>query len=160
MHTVTNELKGHNRPGHSSAHQERCYFGWAQFAARSKHIKGSKERLFIMTQTHSDRERRKECTAVSLPTTTRNPDLHSRRAHGTWVPCQGCAGTGINQGKSLLANHTNGGQTSADDLQLNKCLTWDRFRYVREEFWNVRLLMTEFDCSEVTLCGLQKVKIH
>ena len=27
-----------------------------------------------------------------------------------------------------------------------------------EEFWNVRLLMTEFDCPEVTLCSWRDVK--
>ena len=29
-----------------------------------------------------------------------------------------------------------------------------------DEFWNVHLLMAEFDCPEVTLCGWQDVKIQ
>ena len=32
-------------------------------------------------------------------------------------------------------------------------LTW-------EEFWNVHLLMMEFDCPKVTLCGWQDIKIQ
>jgi len=35
-------------------------------------------------------------------------------------------------------------------------LTWGRV-YAWEEFWNVHLLMTEFDCTEVTLCGWQDI---
>ena len=38
-------------------------------------------------------------------------------------------------------------------------LTWGKF-YVWEEIWNVNLLMTEFDCPEVILCGWQDVKIQ
>ena len=32
--------------------------------------------------------------------------------------------------------------------------------FIGAEFWNVHLLMTEFDCPEVTLCGWQVVKIQ
>ena len=32
--------------------------------------------------------------------------------------------------------------------------------YIWEVFWTVHLLMTEFDCSEVTLCGWHDVKIQ
>ena len=48
------------------------------------------------------------------------PDSHPCRANGTEVLYQGCAGTGINKGKSLLANHTKDGHTCADDLKPNK----------------------------------------
>ena len=42
------------------------------------------------------------------------PDSHSRQAHGTGVLCQGCAGIGINKGKSLLASHTKDNHTCVD----------------------------------------------
>ena len=32
--------------------------------------------------------------------------------------------------------------------------------YIDEMFLSVHLLMTEFDCPEVTLCGLQDIKIQ
>ena len=38
-------------------------------------------------------------------------------------------------------------------------LTWKR-AYIWEEFWNVHLRMTEFDCPEVTLPSWQDVKIQ
>ena len=37
--------------------------------------------------------------------------------------------------------------------------TWGKV-CVWEEFWNVNLFMTEFDCPEVIQCGWQDVKIH
>ena len=37
---------------------------------------------------------------------------------------------------------------------------WLEKRYTCEKFWNVKLLMTELDCPEVTLCGWQDVKIQ
>ena len=38
-------------------------------------------------------------------------------------------------------------------------ITWGKV-CIREEFWNVYLLMTEFDCPEMTLCGWQDVQIQ
>ena len=34
------------------------------------------------------------------------------------------------------------------------------FIYIYERFWSVYLLMMEFDCPEVTLCGWQDVKLQ
>ena len=56
------------------------------------------------------RRRRKACLSRTSVLTELHPG----------VPYQGCVGTGINKGKSLLANHTEDGDTCADDLQQNK----------------------------------------
>ena len=38
-------------------------------------------------------------------------------------------------------------------------LTWER-GHIYERFWSVCLIMMEFDCPEVTLCGWQDVKLQ
>ena len=48
------------------------------------------------------------------------PNSHLQRAHSTGVFYQGCADTGLNKGKSLLANHTKDGHLRADSVQPNK----------------------------------------
>ena len=48
------------------------------------------------------------------------PNSHLHRAHSTGVFYQGCADTGLDRGKSLLANHTKDGHLRADGVQPNK----------------------------------------
>ena len=78
-------------------------------SAKLDAVKGGKEKNSVI-KTH-----------ISVPTNPHpHPDSHSRRAHGTKVPYQGRTDTGINKGKSLLANHSKDGHTCADDFQPNQ----------------------------------------